>query len=128
MNGEHTCTFVEEREPSGRLIVGPCLGCTKPAFSALADAQATVEALPDQLATIEKDLAPINLGTMTSGDMKVFDKTKALVVQTVMARLKRTLDATTPATHDQAKATVFNEWDGALRKMADVEPEGGDGE
>ena len=41
---------------------------------------------------------------------------------------ERTLDATTPATHEQDKATVFNEWDGALRKMADVEPKGGDGE
>ena len=32
------CTFVEEQEPSGRLIVGPCLGCGTPAMTALAEA------------------------------------------------------------------------------------------
>src|SRR5574343_695008 len=49
--------------------------------SQLSQLQALVRALPDQLATIENVLAPMNLGTMTSGDMKVFDKTKAVVMQ-----------------------------------------------
>lgn len=30
------CCFVEEQEPSGRLIVGPCLGCGTSAMDALA--------------------------------------------------------------------------------------------
>jgi hypothetical protein len=37
---EHTCTFVEEQEPSGRLIVGPCLDCGASAFDALKELNA----------------------------------------------------------------------------------------
>lgn len=62
MNGEHICTFVEEREPSGRLIVGPCLGCTKPAFSALADAQAQIEALQAQVKALQDKVDEYELG------------------------------------------------------------------
>ena len=36
---EHKCVFVEEREPSGRLIVGPCLECNLSAFDALKQAR-----------------------------------------------------------------------------------------
>ena len=32
---EHECVFTEEREPSGRLIVTPCLQCNLSAFQAL---------------------------------------------------------------------------------------------
>jgi hypothetical protein len=33
----HECSFPEEREPSGRLILGPCLRCGTSAMDALAD-------------------------------------------------------------------------------------------
>lgn len=32
---EHECVFVEEEEPSGRLILPPCLVCNLPALEAL---------------------------------------------------------------------------------------------
>lgn len=32
---DHECVFVEEEEPSGRLILGPCLVCGYPAMDAL---------------------------------------------------------------------------------------------
>ena len=34
---DHECTFVEEQEPSGRLILGPCLECGVAAIEAMAD-------------------------------------------------------------------------------------------
>lgn len=34
--GEHECVFVEEQEPSGRLILPPCLVCGATAMDALA--------------------------------------------------------------------------------------------
>lgn len=33
---EHECLFPEEREPNGRLILGPCLTCETPAVDAIA--------------------------------------------------------------------------------------------
>ena len=35
MSGEHECVFPEEREPSGRLILAPCLVCEVSALDAL---------------------------------------------------------------------------------------------
>jgi len=40
---DRECTFAEEREPSGRLVLGPCLGCGTPAMTALAEAKRNVE-------------------------------------------------------------------------------------
>ena len=39
----HECVFVEEREPNGRLITGPCLTCGRSAFDAV-EKLATVRA------------------------------------------------------------------------------------
>ena len=39
---EHECTFVEEQEPSGRLILGPCLSCGLPAMEAILGVKAIV--------------------------------------------------------------------------------------
>lgn len=36
MTDTHECRFVEEREPSGRLVLGPCLVCGLTAMDALA--------------------------------------------------------------------------------------------
>lgn len=35
MNGDHECVFVEEQEPSGRLILPPCIVCGMAVLDAL---------------------------------------------------------------------------------------------
>lgn len=37
------CTFAEEQEPSGRLILVPCLACGTPAMTALGEAKQQIE-------------------------------------------------------------------------------------
>lgn len=45
MNNNHECLFVEEQEPNGRLIIGPCIECELPAAEAINIARKKIEAL-----------------------------------------------------------------------------------
>jgi hypothetical protein len=46
---EHECQFPEEQEPSGRLILTPCLECGLSAFDALKQREVENKALREQL-------------------------------------------------------------------------------
>lgn len=50
----HDCAFIEEREPSGRIIVGPCIVCGKSASAALATLRTEFEKLSRHHALVEK--------------------------------------------------------------------------
>ena len=43
--GNHECNFVEEQEPDGRLILGPCIECGIPAAEAMKEFSTTKELL-----------------------------------------------------------------------------------
>ena len=43
----HECNFVEEKEPDGRLILGPCIECDMPAAEAIKELSTTKELLKE---------------------------------------------------------------------------------
>ena len=58
-SGEHECVFVEEQEPSGRLILPPCIVCGTTAMDALEQLREWDETRTDDLAKCRARLAAV---------------------------------------------------------------------
>ena len=62
IEAEHECTFAEEEEPSGRLILGPCLECSLPAMEIaqqLAEIRVKLAAAEDTIWRARLAFAPV---------------------------------------------------------------------
>ncbi len=57
---EHECNFVEEREPEGRLILGPCIECGIPAAEAIKEFSTTKEILRETQENRNKAWVEVN--------------------------------------------------------------------
>ena len=56
---EHECLFPEEQEPSGRLILAPCLTCGTPAVDAIAKLKTDVQMWADTAEGLVRDIRAI---------------------------------------------------------------------
>lgn len=74
---KHECNFVEEQEPSGRLILGPCLICNVSAADAIKLAGEKIEKLHSSLDSIrDKALKGHAHPEMTDIEMLAFNALK----------------------------------------------------
>lgn len=121
---EHVCTFVEEAEPTGRLILGPCLECGTTAFDALKQTRELQETV-EWFGTL---VTRKDIGTAQTPSLKDY-------VEQLEARLAQCegelymvipQSGDTPITWEEAYNDMKNERDAALERAREAEEKADD--
>lgn len=89
----HECVFPEEQEPSGRLILAPCLACGFSAMDALAQLRADVEMWSATAAGLAKDMRDLAHDFQANGNSRdLGDRTASIwdeAGRLILERLER---------------------------------------
>lgn len=76
---EHECLFPEEQEPSGRLILAPCLTCGAPAVDAIAKLKTDVQMWADTAEGLVRDMRSLAADFNANGNTRELGDPRAEV-------------------------------------------------
>lgn len=90
---EHECVFPEEQEPSGRLILAPCLTCGYSAMDALAQQRDDIDMWSKTAAGLVKDMRGLANDFTSNGNSSPLGDPRADVwhkaARLILERLER---------------------------------------
>ncbi|MGI6878813.1 hypothetical protein [Microbacterium sp. gxy059] len=89
---EHECVFAEEQEPSGRLILAPCLVCDYSAMDALNQLRSDVEMWSSTATDLVRDIRALAEDFQANGNSRPLGDSSAAVWHKAASQILKRLD------------------------------------